>query len=97
MRPYARKYNFLKAFFVTTGKKAGFFAARNFPQLPSFQVGKPEQTAWMINDKGNKVWFKFEHTPTLFPVKETRFYKPKLHRRDFLGKNKDDADDMRAM
>lgn len=49
-------------------------------------MGDPAKTAWMINDKGNKVWFRFEHTPSLFPVKETRFYKPKLHKMDFLGK-----------
>ena len=55
-----------------------------------FQVGDPSKTAWMINEKGNKVWFRFEHTPSLFPVKETRFYKPKLHKSDFLGKNKDE-------
>ena len=50
----------------------------------------------MINDKGNKVWFKYEHTPSLFPVKETRFYKPKLHKTDFLGKEKNE-DDERSM
>lgn len=51
-------------------------------------VGPPEKTAWMINEKGNRVWFSYEHTPTLFPVTETRFYKPKLHKIDFLGKKK---------
>ena len=61
-----------------------------------FQVGDPSKTAWMINDKGNKVWFKYEHTPSLFPVKETRFYKPKLHKTDFLGKEKNE-DDERSM
>ena len=50
----------------------------------------------MINDKGNKIWFKYEHTPSLFPVKETRFYKPKLHKTDFLGKEKNE-DDERTM
>merc|ERR1712001_41942 len=44
------------------------------------EVGDPAKTAWMINDKGNKVWFKYEHTPSLFPVKETRFYKPSCTR-----------------
>eukprot|EP00093_Oithona_nana_P012354 12354.XXX_14171_13438_1 [CDS] Oithona nana genome sequencing. len=56
------------------------------------QVGDPSKTAWMINDKGNKVWFRFEHTPSLFPVTETRFYKPKLHKADFLGKNAKDEE-----
>ena len=57
-----------------------------------FQVGSPEKTAWTINDKGNRVWFSYEHTPTLFPVTETRFYKPKLHKMDFLGKRKKEED-----
>ena len=56
------------------------------------QVGSPEKTAWTINDKGNRVWFSYEHTPTLFPVTETRFYKPKLHKMDFLGKRKKEED-----
>ena len=56
------------------------------------KVGDPSKTAWMINDKGNKVWFRFEHTPSLFPVTETRFYKPKLHKADFLGKNAKDEE-----
>ena len=56
------------------------------------KVGDPSKTAWMINDKGNKVWFRFEHTPSLFPVTETRFYKPKLHKSDFLGKNAKDEE-----
>ena len=47
---------------------------------------------WAINDKGNRVWFSYEHTPTLFPVTETRFYKPKLHKMDFLGKRKKEED-----
>jgi len=55
-------------------------------------VGSPEKTAWTINDKGNRVWFSYEHTPTLFPVTETRFYKPKLHKMDFLGKRKKEED-----
>jgi len=55
-------------------------------------VGVPEKTAWTINDKGNRVWFSYEHTPTLFPVTETRFYKPKLHKVDFLGKRKKEED-----
>jgi hypothetical protein len=50
----------------------------------------------MINDQGNKIWFKYEHTPSLFPTKETRFYKPKLHKTDFL-KEKNDEDDERSM
>merc|ERR1712124_114369 len=36
-------------------------------------VGSPEKTAWTINDKGNRVWFSYEHTPTLFPVTEFDF------------------------
>merc|ERR1712241_69771 len=60
------------------------------------EVGDPSKTAWMINDKGNKVWFKYEHTPSLFPVKETRFYKPKLHKTDFLNPQKNE-DDERTM
>jgi len=55
-------------------------------------VGSPEKTAWTINEKGNRVWFSYEHTPTLFPVTETRFYKPKLHKMDFLGIKKKEED-----
>ncbi|TRY74084.1 hypothetical protein TCAL_01580 [Tigriopus californicus] len=55
--------------------------------LSRHQVGTPNHTGWTINERGNRVWMKFEpFTPTLFPVKETRFYKPKLHRMDFLQK-----------
>ena len=60
----------------------------NFHSL--HQVGAPEKTAWTINDRGNKVWFTYEETPSLFPVKETRFYKPSLHKKDFLGKKKNE-------
>merc|ERR1712183_292948 len=60
------------------------------------EVGDPSKTAWMINDQGNNIWFKYEHTPSLFPTKETRFYKPKLHKTDFL-KEKNDEDDERSM
>jgi hypothetical protein len=56
------------------------------------QVGAPEKTAWTINDRGNKVWFTYEETPSLFPVKETRFYKPNLHRKDFLGKKRNEEE-----
>ena len=61
------------------------------------QVGDPYRTAWEINEKGNRVWFRFEHTPSIFPVKETRFYKPKLHRADFLGKEKQEGGEERTM
>lgn len=64
-------------------------ASENAHWLSRNSVGPPEKTAWMINDKGNRVWFSFEHTPTLFPVHETRFYKPKLHKLDFLGKKEE--------
>lgn len=64
-------------------------ASENAHWLSRNSVGPPEKTAWMINDKGNRVWFSFEHTPTLFPVQETRFYKPKVHKLDFLGKKED--------
>jgi len=66
-------------------------ATENAHWLARNSVGPPEKTAWMINDKGNRVWFSFEHTPTLFPVHETRFYKPKLHKLDFLGKKTEDS------
>jgi len=66
-------------------------ATENAHWLSRNSVGPPEKTAWMINDKGNRVWFSYEHTPTLFPVQETRFYKPKLHKLDFLGKKEDDS------
>merc|ERR1739844_396666 len=52
--------------------------------LTTNQIGDPSKTAWMINEKGNKVWFTYEHTPSIFPVKETRFYKPRLHKKDFM-------------
>ncbi|CAB4068642.1 unnamed protein product [Lepeophtheirus salmonis] len=53
------------------------------------EVGPPEITAYMINDKGNKVWIKFESfEKTIFPVNESRFYKPRLHKIDFLNKKK---------
>lgn len=39
-------------------------------------------TSWYINDKGDKVWLKFDaNIPcNMFPTHETRFYKPKLHK-----------------
>jgi len=66
-------------------------ATENAHWLSRNSVGPPEKTAWMINDKGNRVWFSYEHTPTLFPVHETRFYKPKLHKLDFLKVKKEDS------
>ncbi len=38
-----------------------------------FQAGGPSMTAFDINDRGNRVYLKFEpHAPTFFPVNETR-------------------------
>merc|ERR1711981_1359468 len=31
-----------------------------------------------------------EHSPSIFPVKETRFYKPKLHTKNFMNPEEDD-------
>ena len=37
------------------------------------QVGSPTTTAYMINDRGNRIYLKYEpHQPTIFPVTETR-------------------------
>jgi len=45
------------------------------------QTGDDLHTAWYINDKGDKVWLKFDASRpcTEFQTTETRFYKPKLH------------------
>jgi len=45
------------------------------------QTGSDLHTACYINDKGDKVWLKFNPGMpcTQFPTTETRFYKPKLH------------------
>jgi len=42
----------------------------------------PLHTAWYINDKGDKIWLKFDASIpcTMFPTQESRFYKPKLHK-----------------
>merc|ERR1712189_142746 len=42
----------------------------------------PLHTAWYINDKGDKIWLKFDSSSpcNLFPIFESRFYKPKLHK-----------------
>ena len=55
-------------------------------------MGDPRYTAFDINDRGNRIYLKYEPSqPTLFPTEETRFYKPKLHLKDFdnEGKKKD--------
>jgi len=74
-----------------SGNPSVVHTAENAHWLSRNSVGPPEKTAWMINDKGNRVWFHYEHTPTLFPVHETRFYKPRLHKLDFLGKKQEDS------
>merc|ERR1711944_385613 len=61
--------------------------------LTRHQIGDPSKTAWMINEKGNKVWFTYEHTPSIFPVKETRFYKPRLHKKDFMHPDEDEENE----
>ena len=44
------------------------------------EVGDPRYTAFDINDRGNRIYLKYEPSqPTIFPTRETRFYKPKLH------------------
>ena len=54
------------------------------------QVGDPRYTAFDINDRGNRIYLKYEPSqPTIFPTQETRFYKPKLHLKDLEGKKKD--------
>merc|ERR1712133_235060 len=42
----------------------------------------PLHTAWYINDKGDKIWLKFDSSIpcNMFPTFESRFYKPKLHK-----------------
>merc|ERR1712058_3941 len=42
----------------------------------------PLHTAWYINEKGDRVWLKFDNSIpcTQFSTTETRFYKPKLHK-----------------
>ena len=51
------------------------------------QVGAPQYTAFDINDRGNRVYIKYEpNQPTIFPVNETRFYKPKMHLQQSEGK-----------
>merc|ERR1712117_11415 len=41
-------------------------------------VGDPRYTAFDINDRGNRIYLKYEPSqPTIFPTRETRFYKPK--------------------
>merc|ERR1712215_185347 len=39
-------------------------------------------TAWYINDRGDKIWLKFDSSIpcTKFSTTETRFYKPSLHK-----------------
>merc|ERR1712066_172954 len=52
-------------------------------KLPDFQTGaSPLHTAWYINEKGDKIWLKFDSSIpcNMFPTYETRFYKPKLHK-----------------
>merc|ERR1712184_205027 len=46
------------------------------------ESGEQHHTAWYINDKGIKVWLKFDPSRpcTKFSTTETRFYKPKLHK-----------------
>jgi len=45
------------------------------------ETGNALHTTWFINDKGDKVWLKFDASrPCVqFQTNETRFYKPKLH------------------
>ena len=62
-----------------------------------FQIGDPAKTAWEINDRGNKVWFTYEHSPSIFPVKETRFYKPKLHTKNFMNPEEDDEENEKSI
>jgi len=49
--------------------------------LPN-ESGDALHTAWYINDKGDKIWLKFDASRpcTSFATTETRFYKPKLHK-----------------
>jgi len=46
------------------------------------ESGDPLHTTWYINEKGDKVWIKFDPSRpcTAFSTNETRFYKPKLHK-----------------
>merc|ERR1711915_191337 len=43
---------------------------------------EPLHTAWYINERGDKIWLKFDTSIpcTKFATTETRFYKPKLHK-----------------
>merc|ERR1712184_62874 len=65
--------------------------------LTRHQIGDPAKTAWEINDRGNKVWFTYEHSPSIFPVKETRFYKPKLHTKNFMNPDEDDEENEKSI
>ena len=39
----------------------------------SLQVGDPRYTAFDINDRGNRIYLKYEPSqPTIFPTQETR-------------------------
>merc|ERR1712058_67936 len=46
------------------------------------RIDNPLHTAWYINDKGDKIWLKFDSSIpcNMFPTFESRFYKPKLHK-----------------
>eukprot|EP00088_Acartia_fossae_P028691 TRINITY_DN2950_c0_g1_i1.p1 TRINITY_DN2950_c0_g1~~TRINITY_DN2950_c0_g1_i1.p1 ORF type:complete len:112 (-),score=22.71 TRINITY_DN2950_c0_g1_i1:155-490(-) len=46
------------------------------------ETGSSLHTTWYINDKGDKVWLRFDPSRpcTQFSTTETRFYKPKLHK-----------------
>ncbi|XP_023329526.1 uncharacterized protein LOC111702166 [Eurytemora carolleeae] len=45
------------------------------------ETGDALHTAWYINEKGDKVWLRFDPSrPCTFSTTETRFYKPKLHK-----------------
>nr|ALS04491.1 hypothetical protein [Acartia pacifica] len=45
------------------------------------ETGSSLHTTWYINDKGDKIWLRFDPSRpcTEFRTTETRFYKPKLH------------------
>eukprot|EP00088_Acartia_fossae_P048902 TRINITY_DN5350_c0_g1_i1.p1 TRINITY_DN5350_c0_g1~~TRINITY_DN5350_c0_g1_i1.p1 ORF type:complete len:116 (-),score=27.25 TRINITY_DN5350_c0_g1_i1:64-411(-) len=45
------------------------------------ETGSTLHTTWYINDKGDKIWLRFDPSRpcTQFCTTETRFYKPKLH------------------
>ena len=43
------------------------------PKIFDFQVGDPRYTAFDINDRGNRIYLKYEPSqPTIFPTHETR-------------------------